>query len=153
MTLVGRTGVACVLAVLALGACGERAPLPQGCIEAQSEDVLQALTDAPRAVALADGTPISSCVEHAIDDAQLQALGTKLTGAADELATQMHAGDGDGDAALQLGYLIGAVTRGSARAAGFQSDLVDRIENAAGLDGGRHREALLRGRAAGRRGG
>lgn len=138
-----------MLAVLALGACGERAPLAQACIEAQPQDVLQALTDAPGTVALADGTPISRCVEHAIEDAQLQALGTKLTGTADVLAALMH--DGDRDAALQLGFLIGAVTRGSARTAGFQSDLVDRIANAAGLGRGPHREALLEGRAAGRR--
>jgi hypothetical protein len=149
MRRVGRTGVACVLAVLALGACGERAPLPQACIEAQPDDVVQALAAAPGAVALEESTQLSTCVERAIDDAQLQQLGATLTGAADRLAAQMH--DGDADAALQLGFLIGAATRGSARAAGFQSDLVDRIANAAGLDGGPHRAALLRGRAAGRR--
>jgi hypothetical protein len=185
MRRVGRTGVACVLAVLALGACGERAPLPRACIEAQPEDVVQALAAAPGAVALDDGTRLSQCVAHAIDDAELQALGGTLTAAADRLAARMRAGgadagavaDADADtsgsdggragaggdddgtgaqraaeqAALQLGFLIGATTRGSARTAGFQGDLVDRIANAAGLDGGPHRAALLRGREAGRR--
>ncbi len=157
----GRTGVACVLAVLALGACGGRAPLPRACIEAQPEDVLQALTDAPGPVALDDGTRLSQCVAHAIDDAQLQALGAKLTTVADRLAVRMHDGGPDGDAdarrdaeqaALQLGFLAGAIARGSARTAGFQGDLADRIAGTATIDGGdARRSALLRGRAAGRR--
>ncbi len=145
----GQSGLACLLAILALVACGERAPLPRACIEAQSQDVLQALAAAPDRVALADGTPLSECVSRAIDDEQLQTLGATLTTAADRLATRMR--EGDAAAAVQLGFLIGAVTRGSNRTAGFQGDLVNRIANAAGLDGGPHREALLRGRAAGRR--
>lgn len=148
----GRTTVGCLLAALALAACGERAALPRACMEAQAQDVVQALTAAPGRVTLPDGTPLSRCVEHAIDDAELLALGATLTGAADELARRMRAGDGSAAqrAAVQLGFLIGATTRGSARTAGFQSDLADRMADSAGLDGGPHRAALLRGRAAGR---
>lgn len=147
----GRTAVACMLAALALAACGERAGLPRACIEAQAQDVVQALAAAPGRVTLRDGTPLSRCVEHAIDDAELLALGATLTTAADELARRMRDGDGSAAerAALQLGFLAGATARGSARTAGFQSDLADRMANSAGL-GGAHRAALLRGRAAGR---
>jgi hypothetical protein len=149
---VGRTGVACLLLVLALGACGERAPSPQACIEAQPADVLQALEHAPDGadVALGDGTPLSRCVARTLDDSSLQALGATLTAAADRLARRMHA---SGDVAFQLGFLIGATERGSASTAGFQGDLADRIANSAGLGGGPHRAELLRGRAAGRRDG
>lgn len=145
----GRTGVVCVLALLLLGGCGARTPPSQACIEAQPADVLQALTRAPRGVALADGTPLSQCVRRTIDDSRLQALGATLTTAADELARRMRTRD---DAALQLGFLIGAVDRGAAQAAGLQGELANRIAGtAAGLDRGPERAALLRGRAAGRR--
>ena len=147
----GRTGVVCVLALLALGGCGDRTPPAQACIQAQPADVLQALTRAPRAVALADGTLLSQCVRRTIDDGRLQALGATLTAAADELARRMRASDA---AAVQLGFLIGAVDRGAEQAAGLQDELANRIAGtAAGLGDGPRRALLLRGRAEGRSGG
>ena len=146
----GRSGVVCALALLALGGCGGRAPLPQACIQAQSADVLRALAQAPRHVALADGTPLSQCVRRTIDDSRLQALGATLTDVADRLARRMGASD---TAAFQLGFLIGATARGADQTAGFQEELAHRIAGTAGLDGGPRRAALLRGRAAGRRDG
>lgn len=151
MLRVGRTGVACVLALLlacCVGGCGGRTPPAQACIEAQSADVLQALRAAPGHVTLADGTPLSQCVRRTIDDSRLQALGAALTQAADALAQQMRTSD---DAALQLGFLIGAVDRGAAQAAGLQGELANRVAGAAGPDGGPRRALLLRGRAAGHR--
>jgi hypothetical protein len=145
---VKRSGVACVLSVLALGGCEGRAPLPQACIEAHPEDVLQVLARAPRDVTLADGTPISQCVRRAIDDGRLQALGATLTTAADRLARRMSSSDA---AAYRLGFLIGATARGAAQAGGLQEELANRVAGTAGLDGGPRRVALLRGRAAGRR--
>lgn len=144
----GRTAVACVLALLAcaLGACGGRTPPAQACIEAHPADVLQALRGAPGRVVLADGTPLSQCVRHTVDESRLQALGATLTRAADELAWRMRASDA---AALQLGFLIGAVERGADQAAGLQGDLANRVAGAAGPDGGPRRALLLRGRAAG----
>jgi hypothetical protein len=147
---VGRSGVVCVLALLAIGGCGERTPPPRACIEAQPGDVLQALAHAPGAVALADGTPLSQCVRRTIDDSRLQALGATLTAAADQLARRMRTSDA---AAFQLGFLIGATARGARATAGLQEELAHRIAGAAGLDGGPRRAALLRGRAAGRRDG
>lgn len=148
----GRSGVACALALLVLSACGGRAPLPQACLEAQPGDVLRALRDAPGAVALDDGTPLSRCVARAVDDAQLQTLGATLTTAAARLARRM-AGEGDAGeaAALQLGFLIGASARGAAQTAGLQGELANRVAGAGGDGRGPHRDALLRGRAAGRR--
>jgi hypothetical protein len=151
MRRVRRTGVVCVLALLAFGGCGGRTPPAQACMEAQPADILQALTHAPRDVALADDTSLSQCVRRTIDDSRLQALGATLTTAADELGRRMRSSDA---AAFQLGFLIGAVDRGASQAAGLQEELANRIAGAAaGLDGGPRRAALLRGRAAGQRGG
>lgn len=144
----GRTGVACALALLALAGCGARTPPSQACIQAQPADVLQALGAAPGPVALADGTALSQCVRRTVDDSRLQALGAALTGAADVLARRMRTSEA---AAFQLGFLIGATDRGATQAAGFQDDLANRIAGAAPPDGGPNRSALLRGRAAGRR--
>jgi hypothetical protein len=145
---VGRSGLVCVLAVLAFGACGGRTPISQACMEAQPRDVLRALARAPRDVALADGTRLSQCVRGTIDDSRLQALGAALTGTADRLARRMRTSDA---AAFQLGFLIGATERGAEQAAGLQEELANRVAGTAGLDGGPRRAALLRGRAAGRR--
>lgn len=146
----GRTAVACALALLALAGCGGRPQPSQACIQAQSADVLRALAHAPRRVALADGTPLSQCVRRTIDEVRLQTLGVALTGAAETLQRRM--GDSDA-AAYRLGYLIGATARGAAQAAGMQDDLAHRIAGAAGPDGGPRRATLLRGRAAGLRAG
>lgn len=146
----GRTGVVCMLALLALPGCGGRTPPAEACIQAQPADVLQALGGAPDHVALADGTPLSQCVRRTIDDGRLQALGATLTAAADALALQMRTSDA---AAFQLGFLIGATDRGAAQAAGLQGDLANRIAGAAPPDGGPRRAMLMRGRAAGLRGG
>lgn len=146
----GRTGVVCTLALLALAACGDRMPPAQACIQAQPADVLQALRHAPGRVALADGTPLSQCVRRTIDDSRLQALGATLTSAADTLAQGMRTSDA---AAFRLGFLIGAIDRGARQAAGLQGDLANRIAGAAPPDGGPRRAALMRGRAAGLRGG
>ncbi|HXE44876.1 MAG TPA: hypothetical protein VN635_06735 [Conexibacter sp.] len=144
----GRTGVACVLALLAVAGCGGSASAPQACIQAQSSEVLHALAHAPGRVALADGTLLSQCVRRTVDDVRLQALGATFTLAADTLAQRMRTSDA---AAYQLGFLIGATARGAAQAAGLQDDLARRVAGSAGPDGGPRRAALLRGRAAGLR--
>lgn len=142
----GRFGVVALLALLALGGCGGRPPAPRACIEAQAADVLQALDRAPGHVALADGTRLSQCVRLTIDDVRLQALGATLVAAADRLAVRMRTSEAD---AYRLGFLIGATARGADQAAGLQGELANRIAGSAGPDGGPHRAALLRGRAAG----
>jgi hypothetical protein len=140
----------CILALIALSGCGDRTPPGEACIQAQPADVLQALRGAPDHAALADGTLLSECVRRTLDDGRLQALGATLTSAADTLAGRMHASEA---AAFQLGFLIGATDRGAARSGGFQGDLANRIAGAAPPDGGPRRALLMRGRAAGLRGG
>lgn len=146
----GRTAVVCALALLALAGCGGSTSAPQTCIQAQSDDVLRALSHAPGRVALADGTLLSQCVRRTVDDVRLQTLGAALTLAADTLAQRMRTSDA---AAYELGFLIGATARGSAQAAGLQDDLAHRVAGSAGPDGGPRAATLLRGRAAGLRAG
>jgi hypothetical protein len=148
MRPMGWSIVACVLLALALGACGAATPLPRACLDARTADVLRALQHAPRDVALQDGTRLSTCVERATGDVELQEVGATLTDAADRLARRLHA---SAAASVQLGFLIGAAERGAAHTPGVQTELAARIAGAAGLDGGPRRAALLHGRRAGRR--
>jgi hypothetical protein len=86
--------------------------------------VLEALAQAPGAVALTDGTLLSECVARASDDAELQMIGYALTPVADRLAART-----DERAATQLGFLVGAVRRGAADGNGVQAELVRRLES------------------------
>lgn len=145
----GPSSLVCALAVAALAACGGSAPLPRDCRTMTVADVLHALQHAPASVALPGGARLSTCVERATGDADLQSVGATLTAAADRLARRMAASE---EAALQLGYLIGATERGAARTPGVQAELAQRMAAVPGFDGGprARRAALLRGRAAGR---
>src|SRR3954469_21551898 len=104
---------------------GDPAALPPACSNGP-DTILRALERAPGEVRLEDGTRVSECVEHAFDDGELQQLGTSLTPAADTLAAR-----GTPTAALQLGYLIGAVRRGAGRTNGIHAELVRHLEGTA----------------------
>lgn len=101
--------------------------LPVACA-AGPETVRDALGAAPRPVRI-DGTPLSACLEPASDGADLQTVGTSLVGAATELAGPAERRP-EGEAAMRLGYLVGAVQRGAGRAnaQGINSELVRRVE-------------------------
>ena len=65
------------------------------------------------------GPQISECVKRATHDTDLQEVGFAVTRAADHL--------GDRADARSLGFLIGAVQRGSGTS-GVQAELVNRVE-------------------------
>jgi hypothetical protein len=112
-----------LLAALALAACGsEPAALPPACADAP-DAVVRALASAPGTVRLEDGTLLSECVSRARDDAELQQLGYSLTPAADRLAAR-----GTTTAALQLGFLVGAVRHAASRTNGVHAELVRKLE-------------------------
>lgn len=118
-------------AVVAAG-CGDRQPaLPSSCVEG-AEPIVAALKTAPGRVALSDGTRLSTCVERAREDADLQNLATLYTRVADELRRRAGARK---DAALQLGYLIGAARRGARHTNGIHLELIRRLAQTVGLDG------------------
>jgi len=140
------------VAVLSAAGCsGGDAELPASCRSGQ-EAVRGALRAAPGRVALADGTRLSTCVERADGDAELQEVGFGYTAAATALAGQAPRSD---SAALQLGYLVGATRRGADRSNGVGLELARRVEQAIGIDGppAERRAAYFRGERAGERAG
>ncbi|HEX8122974.1 MAG TPA: hypothetical protein VF549_17120 [Solirubrobacteraceae bacterium] len=142
--------IAILLAPCAGCADVETAPLAPACTDGP-QHVERALRAAPRAVRLADGTPLSDCVGHAITDSDLQNVGLVFTEAAEELEGRAPR---EPRAALQLGYLIGAARRGAPGDSSIQAELVHRLERSAAVDMPPAAEdALAEGMRAGERGG
>ena len=129
-----RTGhVAAIGALLLLAGCGssEPDPVPAACLD-EPATIERALARAPAQVRLVDGTALSSCVRLAAHrDGELQTLGASLMRVADGLRADAFADD---EAALRLGYLIGAVRRGAAKTPGLAAQLARRIEQTAAGD-------------------
>jgi hypothetical protein len=151
--------LACALAAVALAAvvlasAGCRtgnAELPAVCKKG-ARRLAAALQAAPKAVRLEDGTRLSRCVHDARADADLQTVGTVYTQVADALASRLPTSE---SAAVELGYLTGAVRRGASGTNGTATELVRRVEQAPGLAGppADRRASYERGIAAGRRSG
>jgi hypothetical protein len=146
-----RRRLACLLAATAaLSACQDEAePISPACTS-DAATLARALETAPGPVRLPDGTPISGCVAEASSDAELQSFGTVAVGLAEELASRAQS---DGDAALQLGYLIGAARSGGATTQGVTVELVHRLEVAARRVPRAQAGQLDRGERAGERSG
>ncbi len=140
------------IGALLLAGCGSSEPddVPVACLGDRAS-ISRALERAPGAVRLDDGTPLSRCVHlAAARDGDLQALGSTLMGVADDLHFEARTNP---QAALPLGYLIGAVRRGAAKTPGVAAQLARRIEQTAALDDAVARGILLRGVMAGEDGG
>jgi hypothetical protein len=100
------------VAIVALAGCGAQhldAPDPRCTDPAQIE----------RVAGGGGGPRISDCVHRAQNDTDLQEVGFAISRAADHL--------GDKADAHSLGFLIGAVRRGTG-ASGVQAELVNRVE-------------------------
>jgi hypothetical protein len=125
--------LASLIALAALGvtaaACGASDPPLDAACTASPDAIERALARAPAPVTLPTGTRLSECVSHARSDAELQTAGSVLTRAADDLARRAERGDAQ--AALGLGYLVGAARRGAARTAGIHAELQRRVESSA----------------------
>jgi hypothetical protein len=138
--------------VAVLAACGEeKADLADACTDPPAK-VLTALASAPHSVALQGGTKVSDCVAKAKDAAQLQNVGSILSTAG---ATLVRRARTDADAAVQLGYLVGAVEKGATGTGGFQDELVFRMRSFLddGAVRGKKEATTAAGRRAGRAGG
>jgi hypothetical protein len=124
-----RARIAIALALLALPAlagCGrEESSTPVACLEGSAVYV-KALADAPGEVRLGGETPISDCLVESQQGGSLATVGTALVTAATELNTAARAEPG-GEANLQLGYLVGAASRGAERTEGIHADLIRRL--------------------------
>lgn len=142
---------ALLLAALALAGCGrETEPvLPSAC-RLGADAVRQALHDAPAEVRL-QGTALSGCLIRASEPGDVLLVGEAFVGVASELSRRALA-EPDGRAALELGYLVGAVRRGASRTQGIHDELVRRLEQELVLIDtatGAFRRGELAGRAAG----
>ncbi|CAN5248589.1 hypothetical protein BH20ACT16_BH20ACT16_05780 [soil metagenome] len=150
MTVTSRTLL--VLGVLLLAGCSqERAAIPDACFGTPASLMATLREDPP--IALDDGTRLSACVSAARTVGELQSLGLLYQRVADVLSSRARA---DPDTAFALGYLAGAVARGSAASSGsIAAQLARRIDQLAALDGAdaTAAAALARGRREGARGG
>src|ERR1700761_209199 len=123
---------ACVAGVLLAG-CGGGATKgeeqPVACTES-SAAFLDALRAAPGEVELAGETPISGCLIPGAEEGELADLGEATLAAATKLQAEARARRG-GPAAVELGYLVGAVARGEADTEGVHNELLRRLTVAA----------------------
>ncbi len=150
----GAAGIA--LALLLLAGCGGdgNAVAPAACLET-SQGYLRALQRAPGEVRLGGTTSISDCLVPEQDAGQLASVGREMIVAATKLNGEARR-DPSGAVAVQLGYLLGAVSEG---ADAIHTDLVRRLNSAArfsetgGTLGASFERAFGRGYAAGRRSG
>jgi hypothetical protein len=127
--------VALLLAAVAGGCGSQDGSTPVACREG-SAAYLEALAAAPGAVELDGATPISDCLAENQQGGDLATVGTALVEAATELNAEARERP-SGDAALQLGYLIGAAQRGADRTEGIHADLLRRLTVAARYAPGR----------------
>jgi len=139
---------AAMLGALALGACGSDARAPSAACTDGPAPLRRALAQAPGRVTLA-GDPISACFTKGSDADDLQRVGSAWISVAAELADEARR-DPEGEAALRLGYLVGAAHRGAGNSPGLHMDLVRRLDQEALPLAGRSR-ALRTGLREGRR--
>jgi hypothetical protein len=125
-----KRGILIALAGALLVGCGsEDEQAPTACLG--GKDVyLAALAGAPGEVRLEDGTPIGDCLVEAQAGGELGQVGEGMVAAATELNRRVQE-DPAGEAATQLGYLVGAVQEAASTTGGIHEDLVLRLDSAA----------------------
>jgi hypothetical protein len=89
-----------------------------------------ALEDAPGEVKLSGEVPISDCLVENQQGGELATVGTAMVLAATRLNTEAREDPG-GQAALELGYLLGAAERGAEDTNGIHAELIRRLSFAA----------------------
>jgi hypothetical protein len=129
-TTMPRLRVATVIAAVALGiaACSsqEDEETPAACLT-EAPAYLEALRAAPGEVRLDGTTAISDCLTPEQDGGELARVGSAMIAAATVLNGEARV-DPSGPAAVQLGYLTAAVSRG---ADSIHTDLARRLTAAA----------------------
>ena len=124
-----RQAVLLILAgVVSVAGCsqgGEEA-VPVACREG-STALSEALREAPAPVTLG-GTPLSECIKDTSRGADLHDVGQAYVYVAARLA-DAAVEDPDGAAAMQLGYLMGALQRGRVGAQGVGHELTRRLRS------------------------
>jgi hypothetical protein len=129
---VRRAGLLLFTASIAISACGGTsvvAHTPDPCLSGTAY-FNSALRKAPGRVRLPGGTPISGCLVENQPTGDLANVGSYLLHVATRLNAQARKDPG-GQATIQLGYLVGAVTRGASDTHGIHTELLRRIRAAA----------------------
>ncbi|HET7574232.1 MAG TPA: hypothetical protein VFJ99_03870 [Solirubrobacterales bacterium] len=122
--------LACVLLPALVIGCGKgEEATPTACLGG-SKAFEKALSAAPGEVKLEGGTPIGDCLTEAQSAGEIAQVGEAMVLAATHLNARARMA-ANGDAAIQLGYLIGAAERGSQDTEGIHADLVRRLTVAA----------------------
>ncbi|MFL5898504.1 MAG: hypothetical protein ACJ76D_08595 [Solirubrobacterales bacterium] len=117
-------------AVVALSGCGGQGDsTPVACLEG-APAYEKALQRAPGEVRLGGGTPISDCLASNQKAGDLSRVGEALVESATSLNAEAREAGAD-QAAVALGYLIGAAQRGAQDSEGIHSDLIRRLTVAA----------------------
>lgn len=118
---------ALVLAVLGCGSQDESTPV--ACLEGAAA-YEKALAKAPGEVLLSGETPISDCLVSNQSAGDLAQVGEAMVETATTLNAEAREQNG-GDAAVELGYLLGAAQASAEDSEGIHSDLVRRLTVAA----------------------
>jgi hypothetical protein len=124
-----RALVPAILAAALAAGCGgseDEGETPQAC-SGDAAEYRAALASAPGDVALADATPISDCLPAQQSSGDLAEIGRVLIATATDLNDDARSNP-TGPAAVQLGFLVGAIERG---ADSIHADLVRRVNSAA----------------------
>jgi hypothetical protein len=116
------------VAVLLIAGCGNSQDdqAPGACLVG-NEAYLKALQRAPAPVLLGSTTKISDCLVPQQEAGQLASIGQEMIVAATKLNAEVRRDPG-GPASVELGYLIGAVSKG---ADSIHTDLVRRLNSSA----------------------
>jgi len=127
-----RKALSAAAAVLAVGvaACGgsSEEATPVACLAA-ADAYVEALSAAPASVLIDGETPISGCLISGQAVGAQNAVGIATVEAATKLNAEARRRP-DGQAAVQLGYLIGAIQQGASETGGIHTDLVRRLDAA-----------------------
>jgi hypothetical protein len=119
--------VACLVVLAGCG--GQDDSTPVACLEGAGA-YEKALRDAPGEVLLGGETPISDCLASNQSGGDLARVGEAMVETATTLNAEAREADG-GQAAVELGYLVGAAQRGAEDSEGIHADLVRRLTVAA----------------------
>ena len=122
----GALAIAVAAALLAGCGSSQNDQAPAACL-VPNEGYLRALERAPGPVRLAGTTPISACLVPEQEAGQLGTVGREMIVAATKLNAEARQHP-RGEASVELGYLLGAVSRG---ADSIHTDLVRRLNSGA----------------------
>jgi hypothetical protein len=114
---------ACLTFAAGCGSQDESTPV--ACLEGPAA-YEKALAAAPGEVLLGGETPISDCLVRNQQGGDLATVGEAMVTVATKLNAEARAEPG-GNAALQLGYLLGAAQRGAEHGEGIHADLLRRL--------------------------